>query len=178
MHLLKMLVAQLHSLRGRVKLSLMWEYFEKEEEIQRDGKKRQDKWGEQKGWSTRVLFWCAESAAKILESVEFDGTQMKRKARNWRKRCEQHEYCRHQINLNTIFHVSPKPPLIFFHPPSLSLHHPPPPFISLSLCLSKNPTTVFKDRTPVREVDGLVAKVMTTAIWSTQIHPDVAYWYT
>lgn len=57
-----------------------------------------------------------------------------------------------------------------------------PPFISLSLYLSaclfldKNPIRLFfKDWTAGRELDALVAKVMTTAIWSAQMHPAVAH---
>ena len=67
---------------------------------------------------------------------------------------------------------------------SLPPSSPPPPFTSLSSYLSaclfqdKNPTTVFKDRRAGREVDALVAKVMTTAIWSTQMHPDVTHTHT
>lgn len=62
----------------------------------------------------------------------------------------------------------PQPPLISFHPPSRSVHHTPPPVISVSLFLSaclfqdKNPATIFKDRITGRDV--LVAKVMAAAI--------------
>ncbi len=65
MHFLKMPVAQLHSsLRGRAKLSLMWEYFEREEEIQREGEKRQNEENKKGG----VLGFCLGVLRALLKS--------------------------------------------------------------------------------------------------------------
>lgn len=104
---------------------------------------------------------------------------MKRQVGNWRKRCEQYECCSHQINLNTIVPPNPRSCPFILH---LPLHHTPPPFISLSLYLSaclfpdKNPIWLFfEDWTAGRELDALVAKVMTAAIWSAHMHPAVAH---
>lgn len=69
-----------------------------------------------------------------------------------------------QIKLNTSPHPSlAPPPRVSFHPHPLSLSHPAPRFISISFCLL---ACLFQDKNPCmtgRELDVLVAKVITAA---------------
>lgn len=100
------------------------------------------------------FFFCLISAASVSQNPGkktrrlCDEAQMKRWVRKLKRkdvRC-----CSHQIKLNTTF--PPSTPAYFLSSSvslslSLSCHHPPPPFISLSLYL---PACLFQDKKTLR----------------------------